>query len=58
MSPKKLALVLGAILLFAFFIWPGQWQYDHIGEVPVRTNRFTGAAEVFTAHGWEARSAR
>lgn len=54
MSTKNLGLILLTILLLAFFVWPGQWKFDKIGDVPMRTNRFTGRSELFAAGGWKS----
>ena len=47
-------LLLG---LFAAFVWPTPWRYDHMtvdgNIVPVRMNRFTGAADMLLPdEGW------
>lgn len=52
MSSRNLALVLAAVLAFAFFIWPGQWKYDRLGEVPMRTHRVSGESELFAFGEW------
>ena len=44
--------------LFAAFVWPTLYRYDHldIGEgrsFPIRINRFNGHAEVLYLNGWK-----
>lgn len=52
MKTSNLFLLLSAILLFALLIWPGQWKYDKLGELPMRTHRLTGRSELFTGTEW------
>jgi hypothetical protein len=61
-SPKSAVLWasgLGAVIVFALFIWPTAYRYDHMElgagrSLPVRINRFTGFAEVLYPSGWKA----
>ena len=52
MKTTNLFLILSATLLFALIIWPGQWKYDRLGELPMRTHRLTGRSELFTGTEW------
>ena len=45
------------VLAFAIYVWPTRWRYDHMtvdgNIVPVRMNRFTGAADMLLPdEGW------
>lgn len=51
------ALGLLLVMLFALFVWPTRWRYDHMtmdgNIVPVRMDRFSGAADVLVPdEGW------
>lgn len=54
-------LLLG---LFAFYVWPTMYRYDHMGRgsgytYPVRIHRVSGKAEMLTPYGWhEVKSPR
>jgi hypothetical protein len=45
------AVVVLAVLFLAY-VWPTPYKYDRLGQIPVRTNRFTGAVERLTLNGW------
>jgi hypothetical protein len=49
-------IVLGCL---AFFVWPTRYRYDHLkigqNEFPVRTDRLSGATEIFYPSGWAKR---
>lgn len=51
-------LLLPAAGLFAWFIWPTGYRYDHMnvrGSIfPVRIERWSGRAEVMYPSGWKA----
>lgn len=51
-----LLIVLACGVLFAVFVWPTWYRYDHInmgGNIfPVRIHRFTQEAEVLLLGGW------
>ena len=40
------------MLVLAWTGWPTLYRYDHIGQVPVRTNRITDKTEKLTGAGW------
>ena len=45
------------ILLFAVYVWPTRWRYDHLtfegNIVPVRMDRFSGDADMLLPdEGW------
>ena len=53
----KALLWLFVVLLFAAFVWPTRWRYDHMtvdGDiVPVRMDRFTDEADMLLpGEGW------
>ncbi len=47
---KILAFLVVAYALC--FLWPGRWRYDHLGAMPVRTERVTGRVQFMNLHGW------
>lgn len=49
---KSVAIICGACLVFGFFVWPGQWHYSQIGDVPMRTHRLSGRSELFAGGNW------
>jgi hypothetical protein len=56
-SHWKMALVVLAVTVFAAFVWPTPYRYDHLqaGVWPllIRVNRFTGQVEQWTnKRGW------
>ena len=56
-APFLWTLAVAVGLLFAVFVWPTPYGYDHLGglngvSVPVRINRFTGRAEMMRGDGW------
>lgn len=59
MNPRWLGPVLwvGALLLFAVYVWPTRWRYDHMtvegNIVMLRMDRFSGAADMLVPdEGW------
>lgn len=59
MSPRWLGPILwvGVLLLFALYVWPTRWHYDHMtvdgNIVLVRLDRFSGAADMLVPdEGW------
>ena len=59
MSPRWLGPILwvGLLLLFAVYVWPTRWHYDHMtvdgNIVLVRMDRFSGAADMLVPdEGW------
>lgn len=50
----RIAIVaaLLACFVFAAFVWPTQYRYDHAYDTTYRTNRFTGRAERLGSRGW------
>ncbi len=59
MSPRWLGPILwvGLLLLFALYVWPTRWHYDHMtvdgNIVLVRMDRFSGAADMLVPdEGW------
>lgn len=59
-KPQANKLVISALIilvfLFATFVWPTPYKYFKAGELNIRVNRVTGAAEVLcftcTPAGW------
>jgi len=53
------AILVAVFALFAIYVWPTRYMYDHIGAVqgtslPVRIDRFTGEAEwLMPNEGWQ-----
>ena len=50
-------LLLLVLLVFASFVWPSRWRYDHISvdgdSYLVRINRFSGHADILVPEtGW------
>jgi hypothetical protein len=63
MSITRLAtvvLVLAVLGLFAVYVWPTRYRYDHmsfpgdVGTYPVRIDRFSGEVEVLRPMGWRS----
>lgn len=59
MNPRWLGPVLWAavLLLFALYVWPTRWRYDHMtvdgNIVLVRMDRFSGDADMLMPDdGW------
>lgn len=59
MSPRWLGPILWVclLLLFALYVWPTRWHYDHMtvdgNIVLVRMDRFSGAADMLVPdEGW------
>ena len=53
----RFLVALALLVVFALFVWPTQWRYDHMtvdGDTyPVRIHRFTGRAWVLLpGDGW------
>ena len=53
----KSLLWLLVALLFAVYVWPTRWRYDHMtmdgNIVPVRMDRFSGEADMLLPdEGW------
>lgn len=46
------AILCATVLLFGLLIWPGQWHYSHLQEVPMRTHRLSGRTELFAGGEW------
>lgn len=53
-TKREVFQTAGVVLavLFLAYVWPTLYKYDHLGQIPVRTNRFTGAVERLTLDGW------
>lgn len=47
-----LLAIIGAIIAFGVFVYPGVYEYTNYGEHPAKINRFTGHTEVYTLNGW------
>lgn len=52
------AATLVAVMLFAVFVWPSMWRYDHVEQVPIRIHRVTGDTYVWSISGWQHCAAR
>lgn len=59
MNPRWLAPAIGlfVLLLFAVYVWPTRWRYDHMtvegNIVLVRMDRFSGDADMLVPDdGW------
>ena len=57
MMRRFLLLLFLISLVFAAFVWPSRWRYDHISvdgdSYLVRINRFTGHADILVPEtGW------
>jgi hypothetical protein len=53
-----LVIATAMVVLFAVFIWPTRYRYEHWApgggrSYPVRINRFTGTAERLQPNGWQ-----
>lgn len=48
----KKILVFLVIVYLVCYVWPGRWRYDHIGNIPIRTERVTGRMQFCTLQGW------
>lgn len=58
MKARNLTIVLLlAAIIFAVFVWPTRYRYDHLkmgdSNYPVRTDRLTGKTEVLAQNGWQ-----
>ncbi len=52
-----LVVILAIAGLFAVFVWPTRYRYDHysvsgLGSFPIRIDRITGEAEMLRGGGW------
>ena len=45
MKTTNLLIIVAAMSLFGYFVWPGPWEYRNLGELPTRTNRLTGEVQ-------------
>lgn len=45
--------ILTIVIFIAAFVWPTMYRYDRFYKTVVRTNRFTGNAEMLTTEGWD-----
>jgi hypothetical protein len=52
-------LICGVVLiLFAIFVWPTRYRYDHINQNPIRIDRFTNEASYIDVNTGEWKSFR
>lgn len=50
---KLLSLAIFLIVFyFVAFVWPTPYRYDHIGAIPIRTDRVTSRIQFCSLQGW------
>ncbi|MFN0179771.1 MAG: hypothetical protein ACKVZ0_13315 [Gemmatimonadales bacterium] len=52
MATRNVAIIVAGVLLFGYFMWPGQWIYHSGGEVQMRTHRISGRSQLFIGSSW------
>ena len=49
---RVILVSLWVLLLSVWGVDVAVWRYDHIGAIPIRTNRWTGRMQFCSLQGW------